>query len=144
MGSLEHFQKYCSHAVGKDGKAVFLGLGFVSAQSQAAAGMLLRQSLAQTPKILAPHGYSISSKALGCYIFVPNQFPVNLLGLEHSFRSRDPTWWQTWRNADAKNTKLVENGILCASLRALRLCVCFPAAAFQFWEATGPSTRGVK
>jgi len=48
----------------KNGAAVFLGFGFVSAQSQAAAGMLLRQSLAKTPKILAPHGYSISSNAL--------------------------------------------------------------------------------
>jgi hypothetical protein len=38
--------------------------GFVSAQSQAAAGMLLRQSLAKKPKILSPHGYTISSKAL--------------------------------------------------------------------------------
>jgi hypothetical protein len=31
----------------------------VSAQSQAAAGMLLRQSLAKTPKILAPNGHNI-------------------------------------------------------------------------------------
>jgi hypothetical protein len=31
-------------------KAVFFGSGFVSAQSQAAAGMLLRQSLARTQK----------------------------------------------------------------------------------------------
>jgi hypothetical protein len=44
-------------------EAVFLGFGFVSAQSQAAAGMLFRQSLAKTPKILAPHGDSISSNA---------------------------------------------------------------------------------
>jgi hypothetical protein len=50
--------------VGKDEGAVFLGFGFVLAQSQAAAGMLLRQSLAKTPKILAPHGYNISSNAL--------------------------------------------------------------------------------
>jgi hypothetical protein len=39
--------------------AVFLGFGFVSAQSQAHVGMLLRQSLAKTPKILAPDGYNI-------------------------------------------------------------------------------------
>jgi hypothetical protein len=31
-------------------EAVFLGFGFVSAQSQAAAGMLLRQNLAKTQK----------------------------------------------------------------------------------------------
>jgi hypothetical protein len=37
---LEHFHKYCSHAVGKDEGAVFLDFGFVLAQSQAAAGML--------------------------------------------------------------------------------------------------------
>jgi hypothetical protein len=61
---LEHFHQYCSPAVGKDEGAVFLGFGFVLAQSQAAAGMLLGQSLAKTPKILAPHGYSISSNAL--------------------------------------------------------------------------------
>jgi hypothetical protein len=36
----------------------------VAGESQAAAGMLLRQSLAKKPKILAPHGYSISSNAL--------------------------------------------------------------------------------
>ncbi|MGP8199781.1 MAG: hypothetical protein ACLQU4_09805, partial [Limisphaerales bacterium] len=41
-----------------------MSFGFVLAQSQAAAGMLLRQSLAKKPKILAPHGYSISSNAL--------------------------------------------------------------------------------
>ena len=64
---LEHFHKYCSHAVGKDEGAVFSGFGFVLAQSQAAGGMLLRQSLAKTPKILAPHGYSISSNALVFY-----------------------------------------------------------------------------
>jgi hypothetical protein len=33
-----------------NGQAVFLGLSFVSAQSQAVTGMLLRQSLAQTQK----------------------------------------------------------------------------------------------
>jgi len=49
--------------VGKDEGAVFLDFGFVLAQSQAAAGMLLGQSPAKTPKIPAPHGYSISSNA---------------------------------------------------------------------------------
>jgi hypothetical protein len=62
---LEHFHKFCSHAGEERRGAVFLIFGFVSAQSQAAAGMLLRQSLAKKPKILAPHGYSISSNALG-------------------------------------------------------------------------------
>jgi hypothetical protein len=31
---LEHFQKNCSHLVGKSDEAVLLGFGFVSAQSQ--------------------------------------------------------------------------------------------------------------
>jgi hypothetical protein len=35
---------------GVENEAVFLGFGFVSAQSQAAVGMLLRQSLAKTQK----------------------------------------------------------------------------------------------
>jgi hypothetical protein len=47
---LERFKKYCSHSGGQAEEAVFLGFGFVSAQSQAAAGMLLRQSLAKTQK----------------------------------------------------------------------------------------------
>jgi hypothetical protein len=59
----EHIHKYCSHAVGKDEGAVFLGFGFVLAQSQAAAGMLPHSASPRTPKILAPHGYSISSNA---------------------------------------------------------------------------------
>jgi hypothetical protein len=61
---LEHFRKYCSHAVGKDEGAVFLGFGFVSAQSQAAAGMLPHSASPKHQKILAPHGYSIFSNAL--------------------------------------------------------------------------------
>jgi hypothetical protein len=64
MFKLEHFHQFCSHAGEEKREAVFLIFGFVSAQSQAAAGMLLRQSLAKKPKILAPHGYSISSNAL--------------------------------------------------------------------------------
>jgi hypothetical protein len=59
-GFLEHSQKYCSPVDKKKNEAVFLDFGFVSAQSQAAAGMLPRQSLAKThacgPKTLAPHG----------------------------------------------------------------------------------------
>jgi hypothetical protein len=39
--------------------AVFLGFGFVSAQLQGYSNLRLRQSLAKTPKILAPNGYSI-------------------------------------------------------------------------------------
>ena len=56
---LEHFKKYYSRLAERKETAVFLGFGFVSAQSQAIFGMLLRQSLAKTPKILAPDGYSI-------------------------------------------------------------------------------------
>src|SRR5579859_6179884 len=53
---LEHFQKNRSHAVFDNVEAVLLGFGFVSAQSQPHyPGMLLRRSLAKTPKILAPH-----------------------------------------------------------------------------------------
>jgi hypothetical protein len=44
--------------------ADLLGFGFVFAQSQAAAGMLLRSSLAKTPKSLAARGSSFSSNAL--------------------------------------------------------------------------------
>jgi hypothetical protein len=51
---LEHFHKYCSHAGEERKEAVFLVFGFVSARSQAAAGMLLCQSLAKKSKILAP------------------------------------------------------------------------------------------
>jgi hypothetical protein len=59
---LEHFHKFCSHAGEKRRQAVFLIFGFVSApafaesygvagESQAAAGMLLRQNLAKaSPK----------------------------------------------------------------------------------------------
>ena len=71
MMTLEHFHKYCSHAVRRVEEAVFLGFGFVLAQSQAATGMLLRQSLAKTPKILAPHGYSFSSNALVTWLSLP-------------------------------------------------------------------------
>jgi hypothetical protein len=58
--ALERFKKYRSHSARRKEGAVFLGFGFVSAQSQAAAGMLLRQDLAKTPKILAPSGHTIS------------------------------------------------------------------------------------
>jgi hypothetical protein len=47
---LERLKKYCSHAVEWNGEAVFLSFDIVSAQSQAAAGMLLRRSLAKTQK----------------------------------------------------------------------------------------------
>jgi hypothetical protein len=40
-------------------EAVFLGFGFVSAQSQVAANLLLRQSLAKTPKVLADGHHSL-------------------------------------------------------------------------------------
>jgi hypothetical protein len=50
VAPLERFKKYCSRLAVLDKEAVFLGFGFVSAQSQAAAGMLLRQSLAKTQK----------------------------------------------------------------------------------------------
>jgi hypothetical protein len=40
-------------------ESVFLGLGIVSAQLQGYSNLRLRQSLAKTPEILAPNGYSI-------------------------------------------------------------------------------------
>ena len=61
---LEHFQKYCSHAGREEGEAVFLGFGFVSAQSQGHPGHAPSPKPRQNPKILAPRGYSISSNAL--------------------------------------------------------------------------------
>jgi hypothetical protein len=48
----EHFRKNSSHAEEKK-PAVLLGFGFVFAQSQAAAGMFIRSSLAKNPKFLA-------------------------------------------------------------------------------------------
>jgi hypothetical protein len=47
---LEHFHKFCSQAGEARKEAIFLIFGFVSAQSQAAAGILLRQSLAKNPR----------------------------------------------------------------------------------------------
>ena len=49
--SLEHFQKCYSHSEEAPEAAVFLGFGFVSAQSQGFSNLLLRRS----PKILAPN-----------------------------------------------------------------------------------------
>ena len=46
----ERFKKYCSHSAEWNKGAVFLSFSFVSAQLQAATGMLLRQSLAKTQK----------------------------------------------------------------------------------------------
>jgi hypothetical protein len=40
----------------KKGEAVFLGFGVVSTQPQGFLNLLLRRSLAKTPKILAPNG----------------------------------------------------------------------------------------
>ena len=59
----EHFQKYCSHAVRKRGKAVFLSLGFVLAQLQGSLEPAPSPKPRPNPKILAPRGYSISSNA---------------------------------------------------------------------------------
>jgi hypothetical protein len=54
-----YFHKCC-----RDAEAVFLAFGFVSARSQAAAGMLPRQNFAKRLKILAPPRYIISVNAL--------------------------------------------------------------------------------
>ena len=63
--ALEHFQKYCSHSAEEKERAVFLVFGFVSVQLQGFLNLRLRRSLAKTPKIFAPNGYSISSNAPG-------------------------------------------------------------------------------
>jgi hypothetical protein len=55
----ERLRKYCSHSVkGMEG-AVFLVFGFVSAQSQGFANLLLRRSLAKNQKSSLRIGYSI-------------------------------------------------------------------------------------
>ncbi len=66
--ALEHYQKYCSHSLIKKA-AVFLRFGFVSAQLQGLLDLLLRRSLAKTPKILAANGYRIFSNALITFFF---------------------------------------------------------------------------
>jgi hypothetical protein len=49
-GSIERLKKYYSHSWKKRRAAVFLGFGFVLAQSQGVSNLLLRQSLAKTQK----------------------------------------------------------------------------------------------
>jgi hypothetical protein len=61
---IEHFQKFCSHSGEAKLKAVFLSLGFVSAQSQGFSNLLLRQSLAKPQKSSLRIGYNIFSNAL--------------------------------------------------------------------------------
>jgi hypothetical protein len=60
---LEHFQKYCSHSVIEKHEAVLLGFGVVSAQSQGSFEPAPSPKPRQNPKILAPKGYRIFSKA---------------------------------------------------------------------------------
>jgi glucuronoarabinoxylan endo-1,4-beta-xylanase len=67
---LEHFHKYCSRAVGKNEGAVFLGFRLRFGSVTGRSGHAPSLSLAKTPKILAPHGYSISSNALALLLFV--------------------------------------------------------------------------
>jgi hypothetical protein len=62
--ALERVKKYCGHPAGNIWRRVFWRFGFFSAQSQSLACMLLRQSPAKTPKILAQNGYSIFLTAL--------------------------------------------------------------------------------
>jgi len=56
---LERIKKYCSHPARWNWQPVLLIFGFVSAQSQVVADMLLRQSLAKKSKLPAPNGYTI-------------------------------------------------------------------------------------
>jgi len=60
---LERFQKYCSRSAGGKERAVFLGFGFVSAQSQGSFKPAPSPKPRQNPKILAPNGCSFSSNA---------------------------------------------------------------------------------
>ena len=60
---LEHFQKYYNHSEELIEKAVFLGFGFVSAQSQGFSNLPLRQSLAKAQKSSLRIGYNIFSNA---------------------------------------------------------------------------------
>ena len=65
----EHFQKYCSRAIDREVRAVFLSLSFVSAQSQgsfepAPSPKADDRHRSPNPKIVAPNGGSFSSKAL--------------------------------------------------------------------------------
>src|SRR6476469_8995460 len=85
---LEHFQKCCSHSGQLCKAAVFLGFGFVSAQSQGFANLLLRQSLAKPQKSSLRNGYNIFSNALarGCFFLaafcalVVNSAPAQSVG----------------------------------------------------------------
>jgi hypothetical protein len=66
----EHFQKYCDCSVWGKARAVFLGFGFVSAQSQgcfepAPSPKADDRHRSPNPKIPAPNSYSIFSNALG-------------------------------------------------------------------------------
>jgi hypothetical protein len=60
----EPFKKYCSHAVGTRQKAVFLGYGCVSAQSQDVSNLLLRQNFAltQNPRSARPQYFLKGSR----------------------------------------------------------------------------------
>jgi hypothetical protein len=64
MRNLERLKKYCSHSVKRIGRAVLLVFGFVSAQLQGFANLLLRRSLAKNQKSSLRIGYSIFLTAL--------------------------------------------------------------------------------
>jgi hypothetical protein len=61
--ALEHFHQSCSDELKCRRTAGFLVFGFVSAQLQGFSNLLLRQSLAKKPKILAAHRYIFSVNA---------------------------------------------------------------------------------
>jgi hypothetical protein len=61
---LEHFQKSCGRPVEVNEAANLLGFGFVFAQSQAAAGMLLRSASPKAQNLSLPNGYNFFSNAL--------------------------------------------------------------------------------
>jgi len=69
----EHFQKYSSRSIKyseKLQKAVFSVFGFVSVQSQGSLEPAPSPKPHQKPKILAPNGYIIFSKALASAFFI--------------------------------------------------------------------------
>jgi hypothetical protein len=59
----ERLKKYCSHPAEWKTAAVFLGFGFVSAQSQGCFEPAPSPKPRQNPKILAPNGHNISLNA---------------------------------------------------------------------------------
>jgi hypothetical protein len=123
---LEHFHKYCSHSVRQKEAAVLLGFGFVFAQLQAAAGMLLRLASPKHQNSSPPNGHSISSKALagtlsfalfsftGCQATPPAQTAAAKTSEVDLFNGQNFDGWAFFMkdNADPTQTWSVTNGVI--------------------------------